>query len=237
MHEDIRIGIIVLLLFEIHCEKGDIEKMFEQNYAHQSRKDKTHTAIILAARDVFNEKGISKTYINDIALRAGVSRPSIYRHFETVYHLAVEVELLFFEEISQQFHDLPNAKEWSVKEFRQFQHNLLDKTVDNPFFIQYCIHFDQTFSNPDFPEELREQFRQRVKFVTWQFNLDEIESRVLKPDVNHEIASIILSEAVIGIIQKMMVSRQHPIWKEKYQVREIAHQMLDLLLDGLCRAE
>jgi len=214
-----------------------MEKMFEKNDVPQSRKDKTHTAIILAARDVFNEKGIAKAYIKDIAMRAGVSRPSIYRHFETVYHLAVEVELLFFEELSQQFYELPDSKELTVKEFRHFQHNLLDKTVDNPVFIQYCIHFDQTFSNSDFPEELRQQFRQRVGDITLQSHKEEIESRILKPGVNHEIASIILSEAVIGIIQKMMASRQHPIWKEKYQVRDIAHQMLDLLLDGLCRVE
>lgn len=91
-----------------------------------------------------------------------------YTDILIVYHIAVEVELLLFRELSTQFVTQPNKKEWSVKEFRKYHHDMVDIFVDNPIFIHYCIHFDQTFSSSDFPIALKQQFKQRAATLSYK---------------------------------------------------------------------
>jgi TetR/AcrR family acrAB operon transcriptional repressor len=42
----------------------------------------TRDSILDAAEDVFNEKGVSNTSLNDVAQAAGVTRGAIYWHFK-----------------------------------------------------------------------------------------------------------------------------------------------------------
>lgn len=183
------------------------------------------------------EMGIDKAFIKEIADRAGVSRPTVYRHFNTIYHLAVEVELLMFEEAFKGFKDLDDTEVDSISDFRRRYHTLLDILIENPAYIRYCINFDQVFSGPDFPEELRQEFRSRAADITSIRDMNRTLDQIIKPGIDLEDAIILLGESIMGIIQKMTVNRFHPLWTEKYQVHRIAHLMLDLLLDGLCRKD
>jgi AcrR family transcriptional regulator len=208
-----------------------------QDKQPKKRKSKTRERIIRAARDVFMEMGIDKAFIKEIADRAGVSRPTVYRHFSSIYQLAVEVELLMFEEAFQGFKGLDGIETDSVFGFRRLHHAWLDVLIEHPAYIRYCINFDQVFSGSDFPEALRQEFRSRAANISSFRDMNRTLGRILKPGIDPEDAIILLSESVMGIVQKMTVNRFHPLWTEKYQVHRIAHLMLDLLLDGLCREE
>jgi len=183
------------------------------------------------------EMGIDKAFIKEIADRAGVSRPTVYRHFSSIYHLAVEVELLMFEEAFQGFKEFNGIEVDSVSGFRRWHHAWLDILIDHPAYIRYCINFDQVFSSSDFPDELRQEFRSRAANIASIRDINRTFDQIIKPGIDPEDAIILLSESVMGIIQKMTVNRFHPLWTEKYQVHRIAHLMLDLLLDGLCKEE
>ena len=45
-------------------------------------EDQTREKILLSALAVFSERGIAKTSLNEVAYRAGVTRVTVYRHFE-----------------------------------------------------------------------------------------------------------------------------------------------------------
>ena len=45
-------------------------------------EDPTREKIMLSALAVFSERGIAKTSLNEVAYRAGVTRVTVYRHFE-----------------------------------------------------------------------------------------------------------------------------------------------------------
>lgn len=56
--------------------------------AAEGRAQETRTAIMLAARDVLLEQGYAAARVEDIIVRAGVSRPTFYRHFNDKFDVA-----------------------------------------------------------------------------------------------------------------------------------------------------
>jgi len=58
------------------------------NAASGERTLETRGAIIAAARDVLLEKGYAATRVEDIIQRAGISRPTFYRHFKDKFEVA-----------------------------------------------------------------------------------------------------------------------------------------------------
>ncbi len=45
-------------------------------------EDQTSEKILLSTLALFSERGIAKTSLNEVAYRAGVTRVTVYRHFE-----------------------------------------------------------------------------------------------------------------------------------------------------------
>jgi AcrR family transcriptional regulator len=56
--------------------------------AADERTLETRSAIISAAREVLLEKGYAATRVEDIIKRAGISRPTFYRHFSDKFEVA-----------------------------------------------------------------------------------------------------------------------------------------------------
>lgn len=56
--------------------------------ADDARTRETHDAIIAAARDTLLDKGYAATRVEDIVVRAGISRPTFYRHFKDKFEVA-----------------------------------------------------------------------------------------------------------------------------------------------------
>ncbi len=54
-------------------------------------KDEVRKRIVVAAHDIFHEKGYTDTKMSDIALAMGVTKPTIYNYFDTKEKLFVAV--------------------------------------------------------------------------------------------------------------------------------------------------
>src|SRR3954470_2872435 len=54
---------------------------YDTVYAVSSKREQTHTAILHAARQLFEERGAQAVKLEDVARRAGVSRQAVYLHF------------------------------------------------------------------------------------------------------------------------------------------------------------
>jgi AcrR family transcriptional regulator len=86
----------------------------ESGGARKGGKAATQEAILLAATQLFLERGYEGTTVADVAERAGVSRATVFWHFSDKGGLFREafVRLLtpFRESLQRDFHDLPAAK-------------------------------------------------------------------------------------------------------------------------------
>ncbi len=82
--------------------------------ARKGGKAATQEAILLAATQLFMERGYESTTVADVAERAGVSRATVFWHFSDKGGLFREafVRLLtpFRESLQRDFHDLPAPK-------------------------------------------------------------------------------------------------------------------------------
>lgn len=58
--------------------------------ARRRRKQETHASILDAASDTFYRQGIAPISMEDIATAAGVSKPTLYKHFSTKEVLVAE---------------------------------------------------------------------------------------------------------------------------------------------------
>ncbi len=99
--------------------------------ASQLLKEQSVVAILNAARECYSEKGISKTSIDEIAIRANVGRTTIYRNFKS--KKAVTEQLIMLDIIDSKIRLL----------------NILEKTK-NP---EDCIVAGFVFSVFEFPKE------------------------------------------------------------------------------------
>ena len=60
-------------------------------------RDRRRAALIVAARELFLERGLAEVTIDDIADRVNVTRRTVYRYFPTRDHVALAVEVSVFE--------------------------------------------------------------------------------------------------------------------------------------------
>ena len=72
-------------------------------------EDQTREKILLSALALFSERGIARTSLNEVAYRAGVTRVTVYRHFEDKKGLVREaflhVEQVFVEALADLKHN------------------------------------------------------------------------------------------------------------------------------------
>jgi len=67
--------------------------------------DQTKERILLAALELFTQRGIGKTSLDEVAYRAGITRVTVYRHFkdkkELVHQVFLRVERVFQEALAE----------------------------------------------------------------------------------------------------------------------------------------
>jgi TetR/AcrR family transcriptional regulator, mexJK operon transcriptional repressor len=57
----------------------------------ESRSDRKRKALLLAATEVFLDKGYDSTSMDDVAAKAGVSKPTVYKYFSDKERLFAEI--------------------------------------------------------------------------------------------------------------------------------------------------
>ena len=82
--------------------------------ARKTGKAATQEAILIAATQLFMERGYERTTVADVAERAGVSRATVFWHFSDKGGLFREAFVRLFspfrDSLANDFHDLPPAK-------------------------------------------------------------------------------------------------------------------------------
>lgn len=94
--------------------------------AIDERTLETRSAIITAAREVLLEKGYAATRVEDIIKRAGISRPTFYRHFSDKFEVAKAYHALSGDETLGPWGALADVDTSDMAAIRRWLENLLD---------------------------------------------------------------------------------------------------------------
>ena len=100
---------------------AEVSKSPEKRSRQQRRTRKTHQKLLMAGREVFAEKGLDLTTIDDITERADVGKGTFYYHFKTK-------EKLINELIRGMLDELTAAIEEKCRDYSELD-DLLDKII------------------------------------------------------------------------------------------------------------
>lgn len=113
--------------------------------------DISNEMIINIAEKFFLEKGIGDTEMKDIANCAGVSRSSLYRHFESKESIAFEIAARILTEIAEVL-TFPVSDSLSAPDaLLEVLTRYMNKLIENPRWVRFLDEFDQFFSDA-YPE-------------------------------------------------------------------------------------
>ncbi len=111
------------------------------------KRDQKKTLIIDKAKEIFITNGFFNTVMEDIAKKAGVSRRTMYRYFESIEDLAYEATILMLSEWND-FHKelLPKLTGSGLERLEMFLYESVGYMEDKKSVMKYLGEFDFYFA-------------------------------------------------------------------------------------------
>ncbi|USD63492.1 TetR/AcrR family transcriptional regulator [Vibrio sp. SCSIO 43140] len=193
----------------------------------KTRSELKREAIISAAKDAFNEFGVQNTSMDKLASLAGVSKRTVYNHFESKEEL---VMLLLSELWHQSMADV-DLTPLETKSVEEQLHYLLAheiRILNKPSYIDLAkVAFGHYFYRPD---ELKEQAAKMTKQETalYKWLEQQNEEGVLKID-DIDTASIQLHSLIKGSCFWPQLMGMSDVMSEE-AVMQLAQSTADLFL-------
>ncbi len=173
----------------------------------------TRSRIIAAARDLFIAKGFSKVTMDSLAGRLGISKKTLYRHFETKSDLvdaAFEWQMLHIRQNLTEIFSRPGDFLDRLHAFCAFISGALAR-VNRAFFE------DLRRFRPDLWKKIEEFRRARIEGEFAKVIADGRRIGVVRADVNVELFIMIFLAAVQGVVNPETLSRHHFSAEEAYR--------------------
>lgn len=187
--------------------------------------EKRTADILIAAREVFAERGFNDTVLSEIAERAGVVEGSIYRYFRNKRDLMFRMAETWFEEMIEDDAALLSAISGTRNRMRFIIHRHLTSIHEQPDMSR--LVFQHLRPEPDYRETrlfaLNRAYTARV--------LDVIAEGIKAGDIRSDVSPSLVRDVIFGSIE-------HRTWaflrnEGDYDVDTLTDQVLDLVWKGL----
>lgn len=140
-------------------------------------KDIQRKNILTQATLVFKERGMFETVMNEIAEKAGITRRTIYRHFETKEDLAFEVMAQMMEQWNEfQIDTFNKLQGLGIEKLESFLYQLIRYMEARKDFISFAGEFDFYFKgNP--PRDLNSEIKEH--YITIIHNSEDLLMKIV----------------------------------------------------------
>jgi TetR/AcrR family transcriptional regulator of autoinduction and epiphytic fitness len=137
-----------------------------------SRKARTRSAILDAAATCFGEKGFLGTSMDEIGQKAGVTKPTLYAHFESKEGLFDSLLYFFFSQMKDR--DLPEVSTVEEVEsaLRTHAESHLDMMMQEPVFGLTQAAVAETMRRPQWARGLMASLEDN-RFQKWLSRLNQ----------------------------------------------------------------
>lgn len=187
----------------------------------------TREALLDAAEEVFLEKGVARTSLEQIARHAGMTRGAVYWHFKNkadLFRALLERVRMPFEELVEEIDD-PGLAEAPLEAVRLACRQGFTR-LERPRYRRVhaiLIHHCEVFGDIDplaMQNELAEEaLGALLKYFTAAARLGQ-----LQPDTSPELAARLMQAALSGLFHDWL--RNH----ERFSIRERGMELVDGLL-------
>ncbi len=162
----------------------------------------TRESVLLAALDLFSEKGYSRTTFSDIAKQIGKTRGAVYWHFKSKPVLLSEL-VEYLHEYEARFVGVERRTVSTLEEMRSVFVDYARTIVDDPicwkfaFFMNYQMEWSEKLLM-ETHVRLNELRASSVEEFEMNFSSPEIAKR-LRPDVDTEQLTFALVAVWVGV--------------------------------------
>lgn len=231
----------------------------ENDTWHRQRKAHNREELIEAARVLFMEQDFPRVAIKDVCERAGISRVTFYKHFQSIDELAFEVQMRALERMEEWISaaDVPNENEETRREGRLTQNGTVPEPVlrsgaarlrrmleawslyaashqgDMRFVLLFDLHYDAYPPEPALTERYDAHIRSKKE---QHFLIGALQAGTrdgsLQPDLNLRETGEFVFTAMMGLLQ--MLSLPGGKRSETADATErISRRFIDMILYSL----
>lgn len=141
-------------------------------------KDIQRKNIITQATQVFMNKGMFETVMNEIAEKAGITRRTIYRYFETKEDLAYEVMAQMMEQWNEfQTEKYNELQGCGIEKLESFLYQLTRYMEERRDFISFAGEFDFYFKG-NLPRDLNNEIKEH--YIAVIHNSEDLLMKIVK---------------------------------------------------------
>lgn len=190
----------------------------------------TREALLDAAEALFAEQGVSRTSLQQIAERAGLTRGAVYWHFAdkaALFNAMMERTTLPLEEAVRA---MDNAPEPPLDVLRRMAHNALERIAHDPRTRRV---FDIATHKVEYVSELSAVRDRRLHVHgVCQSHVHACFVRAqalghIRPDIDCALAAMTHHAQIDGLIQVWMLA------PERFDLVQMGLRSVDLFFDGL----
>jgi AcrR family transcriptional regulator len=185
--------------------------------------------ILLAARDVFIEKGYHEALISDIADRAGVVEGSIYRFFANKRDLLIKTVEHWYEDMLAHDEEQFRGVRGTWNRIRFIVHHHLMTIRREPALSRLVFH--ELRPDPDYRKtrlfQLNQAYTHRI--------VDIVKAAMASGEFRKDVSPLLVRDMVFGAVE-------HRTWaflraEGEFNIDETADGITELVYRGLAKAE
>ena len=190
-------------------------------------KEERRDEILQAAARCFAEKGYYETTMDDIVGACGLSKGTLYWHFNSKMALFRSLVDLWWGEILQRFVDVLSEPVSVAEKFRLALRAMDESATVNPELIRAQLEFlTMAVRDPELLEWLRSFYDQTVGLVEGLVRLGADSGEFRPVDDAHALAQLMVAAVDGGVIHRELLGEEAV---EPFQWEALAGAFLKLL--------
>lgn len=204
------------------------------------KKNEKKIQIINDAKDTFIENGLFNTAMNNIADKAGITRRTLYRYFDTKEDIAYEVTILLINQWNEFQMDTFNSLNGKgIYQLEDFLKKLISYMENKKDIMRYLGEFDFYFKDGTVQEPSTESIQKFNSIILESDNLLEtiikkgIEDKSIKDDIDVHLTIATISNVLWGFAQRVAI-RENAIKVETgFTGLELIKHQIELYITAL----
>lgn len=178
---------------------------------HQTLKNKNREELIAAGKELFMKQSFLNVNIKDVCGRAGVSRVTFYKHFQSMDELIFEVQMELLESMTEFVQRTAAGALNGKEQLRSMLDAWIDFAGQHPGYIKFILLFDLHYEAYESNQELKERYERFIDERKKQHFLGEAleagkKDGSLNPDLDALETAQFIFTSMMGLLQKLSLT-------------------------------
>ena len=176
-----------------------VEKTRERYLEYEKR----HREILDAAVRLFNTKGYNGATTAEIARAAGISEPTLYKHFDNKHALFRECFRSIWDDLLARYREVYLAyRENEIEYLKGVSRIYFDFVMNNPDKSMFVVHLLRYKNDPDFQADYKQLMGTSISTVKRVLDSARKKGRIKSTVPTHMLAAVFVCQYVEVIMVK-----------------------------------